>query len=264
MDGEPANAETTLGATATADGGQAQVEGTQEEGGKAGDPAIELAALKERYKHSSEEGLRLHNELKEAKDRLSRLENSSLKQQQQQQGQQPAQAMFPDKQSYIKYWTEHGEKTEKEASAEYDRERFMFDSLQQLRAQQDAILAKQKFDAMEREASLAMTNPEAKAAVDFFKDDPILDSLPVSEKIQRYNRYVVANKPKVEGRDLSAIKGAAGSTVGGAAKASASVTAEEDAMARNAGFPSMAAMRDFNNVKTAAEHAQWKTKWKVK
>jgi len=264
MDGEPANAETTLGATATAEGGQAQVEGTQEEGGKAGDLAVEHAALKERYKHSSEEGLRLHNELKEAKDRLARLEKQSSLTQQQQQQVGSQQAAFPDKQSYIRYWTEHGEKTEKEASAEYDRERFMFDSLQQLRAQQDAILAKQKYDAMEREAAMALTNPEAKAAVDFFKDDPIFDSLPVSEKIQRYNKYVVANRPKVEGRDLSAIKGAAGSTVGGAAKQSASATAEDDAVARGAGFPSMQAMRDFNNVHTAQEHAQWKAKWKVK
>ena len=257
-----------------ANAGEAQAaEGLPAEGGAQGDAegqqldlATENAILKERIKHSGEQAIREASDLKELKAQMAELRKSSLTATQQQQaGNSSQQAMFPDKTSYIKYWTEHGEKTEKEASAEYDRERYTFNEIQQLRAQNEAILAKQKFDSQERESVSALANPEIKAAVEFFKDDAIMDSLPVSEKVMRYNKYVVAQRPQVSGRDLSAIKGAAGSTVGGSGRGGTpSVTAEEDAAAKRSGFPSAAALKEYNKVNTEQEHRDWKTKWKVK
>lgn len=258
---DEANAGAQAAEQLPAEGG---AQGAAEEGQQL-DLATENAILKERIKLTGEQAIREAGDLKELKAQMAELQKRSLTNQQQQQtGQQSQQATFPDKQSYIKYWTENGEKTEKEASAEYDRERYTFNEIQQLRAQQEAILAKQKFDAQERESVSALANPEIKAAVDYFKDDPIMDSLPVSEKVMRYNKYVVAQRPTVSGKDLSAIKGAAGSTVGGSGRAAASVTAEADAAAKKAGFPSANAMSDYNKVTTPDEHSAWKLKWKVK
>lgn len=267
MDGEPAAAEAT-GAEAAVN--PAQDAGAQVEGGEQGSKnlEVELATVKERYKHSSEEGIRLHNELKEARERLAKLEqNSSLTQIQQQQ--QAPRSGLPDRQTYVKYWTENGDKTEKEAAAEYDREVWLLSQVQGIQQAMELSTRRQQFEAQQREAAMTMLNPEAKEAEEFFKATPEfapMAGLPMTDKIKAYQALKPRLAQKPGGKDLSGIKAAAGGTVGGSARGSGPVssTAEDEATARRGGFPSAAAMRDFKSVHTDADYSEWAKRWKIK
>lgn len=245
--------EATTGAT------EGQNEGTQ---GESAELATKYAVLEERYKHSSEEGVRLHQRVKEL-EAADKARASSLTTQPHQKLEQGA--TFPSRTEYIKHWTENGEKTDKEAAAEYERE-FHYWQKDQIRDQQLEALAKRlNFESVERDRGLSSLHPKAKEAQEFWADNPAMSALPISEQIEHFDSvHKKLNAPLKVKRDLSEVQNATGSTVGGAGKMAPAGNGELDAKARVAGFPSHQAQLDMNKCLTQQDYSAWKLKYKVK
>lgn len=222
----------------------------------------ENAVLKEKEKHSTEQGVRVAEDLKSLKAELAKLREGSLTNQQHQ-GQQ--QEGFPSRDQYVKYWTEQGEKTEKEAGAEYEREKVQWQR-DQIRDQAVIALTKKlQFESEERERGLSTLNPKAKEAEEFWAEVPAMSALPISDQIEQMDkiRAKAGIAPRVT-KDLSEMKGSIGSSVGGAAKTVVTATSEQDSLARKYGFPSYAAQVEMNKCNTPADFKAWDLKWKKK
>lgn len=216
------------------------------------DLATKYALLEERHKHSSSEMSRIAGELKEL-NQWKQDQASSLTTQQQGDG-------FPTESEYIAHWVKN-DKTELEAKEEYRREQFWRNQIQSVQVQNRALANRLKFAEEERERGFTSMNPEAKEAVEFWKDNPVMDALPVTEKIAQYKS--TRAKLSAGGRDLSAIKGAAGSSqaAGGSPKTSGP---SADAAAIAEGFPCDKAKQEYNAVTNAAQNDAWEAKWTKK
>lgn len=220
------------------------------------DLATENAALKERIKHSTEQGVRVAEDLKGLKEELAQLKKGN---------QQPAQApeQFPAEAQYVKYWMEEGEMTEKQARAEYRRELSQWNDNRFIRTQLAALQNVQRFEAEQRERGLATLNPEAKEAEDFWKDIPAMDAMPITEKITAMKNLRTRMTPS--GRDTTAIKAASGGPTGSANRGAATMdSSADDAEAKKAGFPSYKAMQEMTRCTTAEDYAAYKKRWKLK
>lgn len=219
----------------------------------------ELAVLKERYSHSSQEGKRLAEHNKMLEQRLHAIEQRSLTQNQvQEQG-------YPDEDSYVQKWVQDGDITEKQARLQYKTTKILWDNQNVL---QQALIAEQnrnRFERELREKSLIETSPEARDAVEFSKGIPSLEALPTVEKIRAMKELRSRSGVRSEGRDLSAVKAAAsGSPSGGSSRQADAPSAEKDSKARAMGFPHWRAVEESNHIRTPQEWAQFKSKYKMK
>lgn len=240
-------------------------EGSQE--GGAENPEVQLALIKERYKHSSEEGIRLNKQLQreveekqELRQRLEKLERN-----QQQQGSLTKQAGFPSRDQYKSYWKEKGDKTDAEADAEYDREYAQWTEIQTIKTQNAALHNLLRLEAEQREKGYMNTDPVSREAVEFFKDIPELEAIPLADKVERYK--AIKNKLVVtpSGRDLSQIKNATGGNVGGlGGSINTSNNSQLDDQAKSMGFPSWKAVEEANKIQTVAEMKAFKAKYRMK
>lgn len=223
------------------------------------DVAVELATISERYKHSSQEGVRLHQENKDLKARLDSLEkNSSLTK-------QSNENRLPDEETYVKWWTDNGEKTEKEARAEFKREYVQEAKFLALEETNRALMRRLQFEEEQREKGVLSINPLAIEANEFFKDIPEVNSLPLTDKIERYKIFQSKGIiPKSPGRDLTAIKSAAGTSIGSGSKSTVSPNTAFDDAARAAGFKSYQAQQELNKCQTQADYNTWNAKWNKK
>lgn len=209
-----------------------------------------LARTEEQFSNSSREAHRLVEELKAFKTS-------------QEQKAAPKVQGFISKDEYVRYWTEH-DKTEKEATAEYDREKTYFENQMFLSTENQALRNQLRYLEEQNGRTFELTNPQAKEAVEYFRDIPEIDALPVSEKIDRLQK-IRAKSPKVEGRDLSALKSSAGGPVGGSgARSIESPDANMDKIAREKGYPSWKALQELTQCKTQADKDSWNRKYKSK
>ena len=113
-------------------------------------------------------------------------------------------------------------------------------------------------------------DPDAAKADAFFKEIPVMDGLPVSEKVEHYRalqqKGLVPTTPKM---DKSGLRQAAAGSPGSANGRMGTVeapSAENDRLAQAAGFPSYAAMMEVNdgNLKSQADWDRWHKKYSKK
>jgi hypothetical protein len=225
----------------------------------------ELETLRGRYQESTEEGKRRAAQVEELNTRLKSLEQARSLTDQERQQQQANQ--FPTREQYADYWVAKG-MTQEAAAARYDIDAAQFQREQFLAQQIQALGNRMKFRE-ELDAQLqAETNPDVKAAVDFWKDNAVMAALPIPEQLKAHKATL--EKLGVTGardtrRQLDDVKRAAtGAGVGGGRGAAPAATAEEDSQAKSLGFPSAKAMAEFSKCTTPAEARAWETKWKTK
>jgi hypothetical protein len=208
----------------------------------------ELEKTKGQYEESGREAKRI-------KERLEQIERaqSSLNNQPQ---------AFPSEDQVVTHLSEKLGFTQDQARHQYQVERFYFEKTAALETAMKALGNQMKFSGDQFSKVVADSNPAAKEATEFCAAFPELDALPIAEKIERYTSYKARQVPK--GRDLSAIKsaagGATGSGVGGAAGASG--PAGMDAIARDAGFASAKHMEEVRTATTQSEYDAIAAKYK--
>lgn len=228
------------------------------------DPAVELATIKERYAASSREGQRLAKVEAELTSRLNRLEDEkrSLTVRQ---NQAPQQAGFPNEAQYVAWHVDNADMTEKQARANYLSSKYFNDVQQGLQQQISALMNMQRFEA-EQQQRIALIDPgAAKEASEFFKDIPEMNALPVAEKVERLNLIKEKTRIKVDGRDMTAIKSAAGGSVGsGAGRAAPLIDSDLEGRAKAIGLKSAEQMKDLSGCSNHEQYAAYKAKWKIK
>ena len=197
---------------------------------------------KKRYDDSSAEARRLVERAAKAEANLESLQRSLTTQQ----NQQSQTIQFPSEDSYVKHWTENGDKTEKEARAEFQRDSAMYNNMRFLQEQNLALSNRLKFEQDIATKAYSDTLPGAKEANEAFKDIPELDALSVPEKVARYNAMRQKFVP-VGGRDTSAIKAAAsGASAGTNSKGMATSSPEQDSKAKASGFINAQSMKEMS------------------
>jgi len=222
--------------------------------------AKNLENLDKRYKDSSTEAKRLYEENVKLQARLEALEKnqSSLK------AESEAAPAFPSEEEYVRYWTNQ-DKTEKEARAEYRREMADYQFRNQVIEGQRALQNLLRLEIEQRNRGFVELNPVAKEAEEFFKENlPELSSLPIGDKIERYKNLKPKLVPKSDGKDLTAIKSAAGGSVGGAATTPQTQNSGMDEFAIKSGFKSYKQMIEASKCSTQADYAAYKKRWGIK
>lgn len=222
---------------------------------------VEKIDYQKRYSDSSAEAKRLHEENIAVKAKAEQLE----KQLASKNSPQPQEFQFPSEDMYVKDLIENHDKTEKEARWEYRRDSYQFQTQKNLIAQNQALANALKFKDQQTERGMVELNPSAKEAVDFCDQIPELSALPLSEKIQRYNKLRPQLVPRSNGRDLSSVKASASAGMGsGSVAGDGATSSQNDADAKAAGFPSHEAMLSASRAKTADEFAVVKKKYNLK
>lgn len=237
-----------------------QTQETPAEGQGATNHQSELAVLKERYSHSSQEGKRLAEENKKLEARLSAIEQRSLT------NGQAQEAKFPEEDHYVKQWVENGGKTPEEARMEYRNNRALWENQSNIFKYVQAMESRLKFESELREKSTIDQSPDAKHAIEFAEGIPSLERLSTIEKIEAYKKAQSKGYGiKTEGRDLSEVKRAASvSSGGGSGRIQDSPNSHLDAEAKKIGYSSWKAVEEAKYCKTADDFAALKTKYKMK
>jgi hypothetical protein len=222
---------------------------------------VEKIDYQKRYSDSSAEAKRLHEENIAVKAKAEALEKQLATKSEP----KAQEFQFPSKSEYVRNLVENHDKTEKEAAWEYDKDLYNFNTTRNLIAQNQALSNAIRFKDQQNDRGLVELNPSAKEAMEFCKQFPEFDALPLSEKIQRYNTLKPLLVPKGNGRDLSSVKAGASAGVGsGSGRGEGVDNSQNDADARAAGFPSHEAMMATSRAKTAEEFAAVKKKYNLK
>lgn len=230
--------------------------GAPEGAGGSNDLQAKVAKLEEQYSASSREAHRLVEELKQEREARIRLESSLTKNNEAQQG-------FPPEETYVKHWVELGT-DEKVARAQYRESKLNYDNQMFLNKQLAALQNQFQFQRQESERAFQETNSEAQKAVDFWKDSPVMNALPIADRISEMKRAQSKLGVKIEGRDTTAIKLAAsgGGSGSGARSVDQSNTSQLDQEAKNAGFSCYKEMDECSKATTPQEYAEYKKRWK--
>lgn len=219
---------------------------------------VELAKLSERYSASSTEGKRLADENKQLMARLTALEQRSLTKP------ENTDVGYPSEDSYVKFALEN-DKTEKEARLEYKKDLIQHQNLLAIKAQNEAILNRLKYESQLQERAYTENSPDAKEAIEAFKNIPALNALSTVEKVEYFKTLKTNLIPKADGRDLSQVKMAAsGSSNTGSGRGMETSNPKFDQIAKDAGYPNYKVMLEFRNASTAEEHASLKKKYNIK
>lgn len=252
-DGNPALADPVQNQSDSTSNGATDNNGGQVDVGALQKQVVEL---QEKYAASSREAHKLVDEVKGEREARLRLEGSLKSQQTTQRDQ------FPDEESYVKYYSDLGQ-DERIARSQYRESKINYDNQKVLHQQLIATQNLLRFQKEENERSFRETNPDAQKAIEFAKGIPELESLSVGEKIQRMRELQSRFGIKTEGRDTTAVKLAA-SGAGGSSSRGVEVTNnhELDQKAKEAGFSSHKEMAEMAQCQTAADHQEWKRRWK--
>lgn len=254
------NAVVTGGEGQVADPANPVAEGNEAEGQQTEQKPVNW---EKRYADSSNEARRLFQEKTELEARLKSLEQTRSLTEQQQQAQAKS---FVPREQFVRYWVENGEMTEKAAGLLYERDLADWQSKQFLTETLQAINNRMKFKE-EADARLSIErDPEIKTATEFWKDNAAMSALPVGEQLAEYRKVTakLGATGTTQRRDLTAVKQAAGGSVGGGAGRAPAATAEEDNAARAAGFKNAQAMREMNACRTQADYDAWNAKYNKK
>lgn len=242
----PGNSTSDNGATDNQGKGQVDAEALQKR----------LTELEEKYSASSREAHRLVDEVKSEREARLRLESSLTKNNEAQQG-------FPPEETYVQHWVGLG--VDKDvARAQYRESKLNYDNQMFLNKQLAALQNQLQFQRQEQDRAFQETNPEVQKAVDFWKDSPVMNALPIADRISEMKRAQSKLGVKIEGRDTTAIKLAAsgGGSGSGARSVDTSNSSNLDQEARKSGFSCFKEMEECGNATTPQEYAEYKKRWK--
>ena len=220
---------------------------------------IRLARTEERYSYSSAEGKRLYEENKKLQERLTTLEkgkdSSSLTTQNQ---------SLPDVNTIMRYKMEQVGMDEKAARHQAEIEVGMMSQMRALQVQNQALANQMRFQNEQNSRLAVESNPIFKEAEQFFADIPEMAGVSPADKVERLRAFKAKMNPQASGRDTSAIKGAAGSTVGDGTASQPTAATQNEQIAKDSGFGNFKQMEDFAGVKTDADYKAYKQRWKLK
>ena len=207
----------------------------------------ETIRLEERYKNSSQEAIRLHQELK-SRDLANQASG------------------FPDEETRIKILVNEIGMDEKHARHQARTETANYEGFRQMHGEMEAVKRSNAFLNEQLNKTQIMRDPDYVKALEVFKDAPELLALPPIEMVERFHGFQAKGFiPKTSAQDRSelarAASGSPGSATGRNAAASPASTAANESLAKLAGFPSSAAMEAFKFVKTESDHAAWSKKF---
>lgn len=216
------------------------------------------ARLEERYKHSSEEGIRLNQEVKKLREDLEKTRSLTGN------NNSPLAPQLPDEDSIVSYKMTQVGMDERAARHAAKVELGLLAQQRAMQVQLQALQNQMRFQN-EQSNRLAMeSNPLLKEAESYFADWPEMKLVSPAEKIERYRKVKPNVSTTITGRDTSAIKGQAGSPAGsGSGSRGGNVLQTElEKTAKDMGLSSSAELADLQRATDQDSYDAYKKKWK--
>lgn len=227
---------------------------------------VHAAKIGERYKSSSTEAKRLHQQSLDNQARITALEQQLAKS-----TTPPAPtpsaperpAALPSIDAIMKVKVDAG-MDEKVARHSAEVELALMGQNQALVTRLKALENQLRFSMEDAAATAIAGNAQFKEANDFFADFPEMAGATPAEKLQRYQTIKGKMTPAAPTRDTSAARASAGSPSGNGSNSAPQGNQELEAAAKEAGYKSAAQMDELAQCNTAAKHAAYKKKWGVR